>query len=208
MNNRVQGLLLLAAASLCGAVSAESEQTGPESVCAKAQTAINENDWKTVTQCLTPETRDQAAFWLCVTAGLSTEGEAEEQMEARWDALEQVMKKHNMDDDRCDELGFDKMSLEEVVVAFATHVEDPDQLIVDVIGVLQDHGGLDEPVFIFENLADIEIDGDVATATVQRRSDEDPVVVPIRFRRIQDEWRIETFVFPESNRFAKPIETP
>jgi hypothetical protein len=208
MKTRLHVLIVLASACSWAAARAESAAESPRGVCAKAQAAVERNDWKTVAQCLTPESRNQAAFWLCATAGLSGDGEAKERMEARWAALDQVMKKHDMDDDRCEELGFDKMKMEELVVAFATHLKDPDQLIVDVIEVLQKHGGLDEPVFIFDNLAELKIDDDTASGMVRREGAEDSAAVPIKFKRYQGEWRIEMFVFPTSNQIAKPTESP
>lgn len=140
--------------------------------------AAKNNDWKTATSLLTPESQSMMAAGMMLGASFMTMGD-----EAKQKDLEQLLKKHgvDMDEEPSDE------DPEAGPEALTRNIKDLPTFVGEINEWMQKNGeGADSGFPEMGELGEVTIDGDTASATV----DTEMGPQPIEFRRVDGNWLI------------------
>jgi len=169
----------------------------PEAVWEAQKKATENQDWKTLYNTLTPETRDRMASGIAFIALMA--GGADESMAA-------IVKKHGLKSqttatDTSSPAGLTQMfsQLQQQMESAADSIEDKESFFVDVMAYFAEKGeemqgqmGNQQMTMMTasQELKDVVIDGDRARGTQTISVMGNTVNVPIEFRQIDGSWLI------------------
>jgi hypothetical protein len=148
----------------------------PDAVFAAAKTALNKEDWKGFCQCLTPESRDGfaagMAFAGIMMQGFASAGGADGEKDAK--NIQAVMDKHGLTEEVMQKNmeGDSPANQDEAAKRLLEPVKDRDAFVADIMAALSNLKGNQKksPIEKDATLKDVKVDGDSATATLERRS--------------------------------------
>lgn len=172
MLRSIQIFLLLSLVPLLGCGSSSDAPTAPsystpQQAYDAFASAAQKGDWRAMAAALTPESQDMMGVMLMLPAGMMAAFD-----ESAGAEFEQIIAKHGISDDEIDP------TMESLPV------KDKPAFIADVAGWLAKQGGDTSDMGIpTGTLADLSVNGDSATATVDEE--------PISFKKINGGWFVD-----------------
>jgi hypothetical protein len=180
----------------------------PEAAFDAWKAAGASKDWNGVCKCMTADSRDAMASSMVITgtmakmfATMAPDGEKGEEAKAALKAIDEVFKKHGIDEDAMKKMqekrGGKKPDGPEEALAMlkelAAPIKDKPAFIGEMfaeLDKLNDDASLGLP---FENatLKDLEVDGDTAMATIVKNTDGVEKSNAIAFKKVDGGWLID-----------------
>jgi len=171
----------------------------PQAAFDAMKAAAEKKDWRGVFKCMTPDSQDGTAGVMVVEATMmktTTRGgeEADEAKTARH-KIDEVLKKHGVDEEALEELERgDMMPFSEVQALckkLGAPIKDKPAFVAEMLAAKEEMNP-DESTRSFEDatLIDVKIDGDEATGTYISTVEGKRTGKPISFKRIGGVWLI------------------
>jgi hypothetical protein len=189
-------LAAYAVATVGGCGGGAATHSTPQAVFDAAKTAAEKEDWKSFSQCLTPESRDATAAAVML-AGVMIQGFSslgDEKDKAAGKEIESVLKKHGVDPKTMEEppaAAASKDPKEEMKKVIAP-IKDRDAFIGDMISAMNKVSkskGKGGPMPKDATLKDVKIDGDTATGTITAKDSDKSEEV--KFKKIGGSWKMD-----------------
>lgn len=158
--------------------------SSPEDVFAKFQKATENDDYKGAFNCLEETTQNGMVAGMVIMSGFMVMGDDDATKK-----LEEVMKKHNLDD--LDEKEMEKYKGDQKAAMdfVASKVKDKAQFFADVMGIAAKAKNAGDNSFAMKGeLKDVKTDGDKATGTVTLKGGKEE---PINFVKVDGRWLIK-----------------
>jgi len=199
----------LAALICLTAVGCGGGHDSPQAAFDAMKAAADKKDWKGLCQCMTPDSRDAMAGGMVVAGtvmkatgvfAMMGGGEKAEETKAALERIDEVLKKHGVDEDALEKVRETMRGSEPkdpgnnfaVLKEFAALIEDKPTFIGDMFVALEEMNPGESPMsFRNATLRDVKIDGDTATGTNARTVKGTKKNEPINFKKIDGGWLVD-----------------
>ena len=189
----------------CGGGGHDSPQAAFDAMKA----AGDKKDWKGLCECMTPDSRDAMAGGMVVAGtvmkamgvfAMMGGGEQAEKTKAALERIDEVLKKHGVDEDAMKKVQETMQGAEPkdptnnlaVLKELAALIEDKPTFIGDMFTVLEEMNPGESPMsFGNAALKDVKIDGDTATGTIAKTVKGTKKNDPINFKKIDGGWLVD-----------------
>ncbi len=208
----IRFLCVLLAALLCSTMigCGSGGHNSPQAAFDAMKTAGEKKDWKGLSECLTPDSRDAMAGSMVIAGSMMkamsafaamAPAEDAEKMKTALKNIDEILKKHGIDEEAMEKMQKktegkkpdDPKEVLALLKEIAAPIKDKPAFIGDMMKALDEMSDDDSSGMSFDNatLKDVKVDGDTATATIVKKTDDGEESDPIAFRKVDGGWLVE-----------------